>query len=151
VQLVDGKTFRGDRSRLENFYIFGKPLLAVADGYVTTAVDSLTDEPVGGTTWDEMAGNHVILDIGGGHHVLYGHLKQASLRVQVGDDLRRGQVLGQVGDSGNSDAPHLHLQVQNTPVFDVEDRGLRTYPMVFDGATVPDPRRGDPVGLLTAG
>ena len=68
----------------------------------------------------------------------------------MGDDVRRGQVLGRVGDSGNSDAPHLHLQVQNNPTFDVEDRTLRTYPMVLD-ATVPDPRRGDPVRPLDEG
>ena len=47
--LVDGKTSRGDRSRLENFFIFGQPLLAVADGRVTEAVDGHPDLPVGGT------------------------------------------------------------------------------------------------------
>jgi len=145
VQLVDGKTYRGDRSRLENFHIFGDPVLAVADGRVTAAAGSRPDEPVGGHTWQEMEGNHVILDIGGGHYVLYGHLKQGSLRVQAGDHVRPGQVIGQVGDSGNSDEPHLHIQVQNTPTFDVESRDIRTYPMLFDGATVSDLRRGDSV------
>jgi hypothetical protein len=149
VQLADGKTFRGDRSALENFHIFGSPLLAVADGYVTAAVDSRPDEPVGGHTWTEMAGNHVILDIGGGRYVLYGHLEQGSLRVGVGDHVRRGQVIGQVGDSGNSDEPHLHIQVQNKPTFDVEDRDIRTYPILFDGATISDLRRGDAVRPVT--
>ena len=148
VRVVDGKTSRGDRSRLENFFIFGQPLLAVADGRVTEAVDGHPDPPVGGSTWQDMAGNHVILDIGGGRHVLYGHLKQGSLRVHVGDDVRRGQVVGQVGDSGNSGEPHLHLQVQNKPTFDVEDRSIRTYPILFDGATVSDVRRGDSVRPL---
>jgi hypothetical protein len=146
VQLVDGRTYRGDRSRLESFYIYGDPLLAVADGRVTEAVDSLPDLPVGGRTWEQMAGNRVVLDIGDGRYVLYAHMKQGSLRVQAGDLVRRGQVIGQVGDSGNSDEPHLHLQVQNTPTFDVEDRDLRTYPILFEGATVPDVRRGDSVG-----
>jgi murein DD-endopeptidase MepM/ murein hydrolase activator NlpD len=145
VQLVDGKPYRGDKSRLESYYIYGDPLLAIADGRVTEAVDSIPDSPVGGRTWDEMAGNHIVLDIGDGHYVLYGHMKKDSLRVQVGDLVRRGQVIGQVGDSGNSDAPHLHIQVQNKPAFDVEDRDLRTYPILFDGATVSDLRRGDSV------
>ena len=95
-----------------------------------------------------MAGNHVILDIGGGHYVLYGHLKQGSLRVRPGEQVRRGQVLGQVGGSGNSGEPHLHLQIQDKPTFDVEDRGIRTYPILFDGATVSDVRRGDSVQPL---
>jgi murein DD-endopeptidase MepM/ murein hydrolase activator NlpD len=95
-----------------------------------------------------MAGNHVVLDIGGGHHVVYGHLKQGSLRVHAGEQVRRGQVLGEVGDSGNSGEPHVHLQVQNRPTFDVEDRSIRTYPILFDGATVSDVRRGDSVRPL---
>jgi murein DD-endopeptidase MepM/ murein hydrolase activator NlpD len=81
--------------------------------------------------------------------VLYGHLEQGSLRVGVGDHVRRGQVIGQVGDSGNSDEPHLHIQVQNKPTFDVEDRDIRTYPILFDGATISDLRRGDAVRPVT--
>ena len=100
VQLVDGKTYREDKSRLENFYIFGDPLLAVADGRVTAAVGSHRDQPVGGNTWDDMDGNHVIIDIGGGRYVLYAHMKQGSLRVRAGDLVHKGQVIGQVGDSG---------------------------------------------------
>jgi hypothetical protein len=149
VRLVDGKTYRGDRSRLENFFIFGQPLVAVADGRVTEAVDAHPDLPVGGNTWHDMAGNHVIIDIGDGHYVLYGHMKLGSLRVRVGDQVRRGQLIGQVGDSGNSDEPHLHIQVQNKPTFDVEDRAIRTYPILFDGATVSDLRRGDSVKPLS--
>ena len=57
-------------------------------------------------------------------------------------------MLGEVGDSGNSGEPHLHLQVQNKPTFDVEDRSIRTYPILFDGATVSDVRRGDSVRPL---
>ena len=148
MQLVGGKTYHGDKSRLENYYIYGDPLLAVADGRVTEAVDSVPDAPVGGRTWEDMAGNHVVLDIGDGHYVLYGHMKKGSLRVQVGDVVRRGQVIGQVGDSGNSDAPHLHIQVQNRPTFDVENRDIRTYPILFENATVSDVRRGDSVRPL---
>jgi hypothetical protein len=51
-------------------------------------------------------------------------------------------------DSGNSDEPHLHIQVQNKPTFDVEDRATRTYPILFDGATASDLRRGDSVQPL---
>jgi hypothetical protein len=148
VMVVDGKTSQGDRSRLESFRIFGQPLLAVADGRVAEVVDGHPDLPVGDTTWHAMAGNHVVLDIGGGHYVLYGHLQQGSLRVHEGEQVRRGQVVGQVGDSGNSGEPHLHLQVQNKPTFDVEDRSIRTYPILFDGATVSDVRRGDSVRPL---
>ena len=115
---------------------------------MTEAVDAHADLPVGGNTWHDMAGNHVIIDIGDGHYVLYGHMKLGSLRVRVGDQVRRGQLIGQVGDSGNSDEPHLHIQVQNKPTFDVEDRAIRTYPILFAGATASDLRRGDSVQPL---
>ena len=148
VQLVDGKTYNGDKTRLESYYIFGDPVLAVANGRVTEAIDTLPDKPVGGRTWAEMAGNHLVLDIGGGRYVLYGHLKQGSLRMQVGDLVGRRQVIGQVGDSGNSDEPHLHIQVQNQATFDVESHDTRTYPMLFEGATLSDLRRGESVRPL---
>jgi murein DD-endopeptidase MepM/ murein hydrolase activator NlpD len=92
-----------------------------------------------------MAGNHLVLDIGNGRYVLYAHMRKGSVQVQVGDVVRRGQVLGQVGDSGNSGEPHLHIQIQNTPTFDVESHKIRTYPILFEGATVSDVRRGDVV------
>ena len=119
-----------------------QPVLAVSDARVTEAVDGLPDLPVGGYTRHDMAGNHLVLDIGGGHDVLDGHLQQGSVRVRVGERVRRGQVIGQVGDSGNSGEPHLHLQVQNRPSFDVEDRSIHTFPILFVDATVADVRRG---------
>ena len=60
-----------------------------------------------------------MIDIGGGRYVLYAHLKQGSARVRVGDRVVSGQDIGLVGDSGNSDEPHLHIQVQNSPSFDI--------------------------------
>lgn len=145
VRFVDGRTHRGDGRVLEDYAVFGEPVLAVADGRVTEVVDGHPDAPVGGRTLQAMSGNHVVLDIGDGRHVLYAHLQEGSILVRPGDVVRRGQVIARVGDSGNSDEPHLHLQVQNTPTFDVEDRAVRTFPMLFDGASIPDPRRGDTV------
>jgi murein DD-endopeptidase MepM/ murein hydrolase activator NlpD len=117
-------------------------LVAVADGRITAAIDGHPDLPVGGNTWHDMAGRS---SISARATTSSTHMKQGNLRVQVGDQVRRGQVIGQVGDSGNSDEPHLHIQVQNKLTFDVEDRNLRTYQILFDGATVSDVRRADAV------
>jgi murein DD-endopeptidase MepM/ murein hydrolase activator NlpD len=59
--------------------------------------------------------------------LLYAHMKPGSVRVRVGQRVHRGQMLGQLGNSGNSATPHLHLQVQVAPSF-VSD-GL---PFVFN-------------------
>lgn len=57
-------------------------------------------------------GNHVVIEVdGGGRWVTVAHLRRGSVRVQVGDRVTAGQQVGEVGNSGNSSEPHVHLQV----------------------------------------
>jgi murein DD-endopeptidase MepM/ murein hydrolase activator NlpD len=60
-------------------------------------------------------GNSVILDLGGGRYALYAHLQPGSIRLHQGDHISRGQVRGLVGNTGNSDAPHLHFHMMDGP------------------------------------
>jgi murein DD-endopeptidase MepM/ murein hydrolase activator NlpD len=53
----------------------------------------------------------VVIDIGGGRYAFYAHVQPGSLRVKVGDTVKRGQVLALVGNSGNSTEPHLHFHI----------------------------------------
>jgi hypothetical protein len=142
VQQVDGSGYRGDAADRANYYAWGEPLHAPADGTVATAVDIFPDQPIGSTDHVHLAGNHVVIDIGGGRFVGMAHLQSGSVRVAVGDRVRRGDVIGLVGNSGNSDEPHLHIQGQNSAVFDpiTPPSGLKTYPLAFTGLTV---QRGD--------
>jgi len=79
-------------------------------------------------TLETVGGNHVILDIGRGLYAFYAHLQPGSLRVNVGDRVKRGQVLGLVGNSGNSTEPHLHFHISdaNSPL------GSEGVPYAFD-------------------
>lgn len=113
----DGQAFRGDPAQNRNWSAYGADVLAVADGTVIDARDGI---PENDPTSDNKAvpidlstvgGNHLLLDIGGGFSVFYAHLKPDSAKVHVGDRVRRGQVLGKVGNSGQADAPHLHLHM----------------------------------------
>jgi murein DD-endopeptidase MepM/ murein hydrolase activator NlpD len=61
------------------------------------------------------AGNHVVVDIGEGRYAFYAHLQPGSLRVKTGDKVSQGQVLGLLGNSGNTDGPHLHFHVMDGP------------------------------------
>jgi len=63
-------------------------------------------------------GNLVVLRHAGEVYSAYAHLVPGSLKVKVGDRVRRGQVLGACGNSGNSSEPHLHVQVQDGPRFE---------------------------------
>jgi murein DD-endopeptidase MepM/ murein hydrolase activator NlpD len=64
-----------------------------------------------------VGGNHVALDIGGGKYALYAHAQPGSLKVKVGDHVKRGQVLALLGNSGNSTEPHVHFQIADGPTF----------------------------------
>jgi murein DD-endopeptidase len=120
VQLRDdGKTFRDDEKDNKNYLAYGNDALAVADGVVSEVKDGIPENVPGinsravPITLETVGGNHVILDIGGGHFAFYAHLQPGSLRVKLGDKVRRGQVLGLVGNSGNSTEPHLHFHIEN--------------------------------------
>ncbi len=115
----DGKTYHGDPLDNKNYYAFGAEALAVADGVVTETLDGVPLNVPGEhsravpITLENIGGNHIVLDIGGGHYAFYAHLQPGSLRVKLGDRVRRGQVLGLVGNTGNSTEPHLHFHIAN--------------------------------------
>jgi murein DD-endopeptidase len=120
VRLRDeGKTFQGDEKDNKNYYAYGSDALAVGDGVVTEVKDGIPENIPGADsravpiTLETVGGNHVILDIGGGHFAFYAHLQPGSLRVKLGDKVRRGQVVGLVGNSGNSTEPHLHFHMED--------------------------------------
>ena len=115
----DGNTFVGDEKNNKNYRAYGSDALAVADGVVTEVKDGIPQNIPGENsravpiTLETVGGNHVILDIGNGRYALYAHLQPGSLKVKLGDHVKRGQVLGLVGNSGNSTEPHLHFHLSN--------------------------------------
>lgn len=120
VQLgPDGRLLVGDKGKLESYPYFGADIHAVGDGPVVSAVDGLPEQVPGasptGLTLDQYAGNHIVQDLGDGNYALYAHIKTDSVKVKPGDRLSAGQVIGAVGNTGNSDAPHLHFHVMSTP------------------------------------
>ena len=76
----------------------GTPIYATADGRVKEA-----NFNTGGY------GNHVVIDHGFGYETLYGHLSKYNVR--SGQRVKRGDIIGYVGSTGRSEAPHLHYEV----------------------------------------
>jgi hypothetical protein len=115
----DGTVYRGDASKPESYPFFGADIHAVADGPVVSVVDGLPEQVAGqsptGLPLDQYGGNHVVQDIGNGNYAFYAHLKTGSVKVKPGDRLSTGQVIANLGNSGNTDAPHLHFHVMSTP------------------------------------
>jgi murein DD-endopeptidase MepM/ murein hydrolase activator NlpD len=128
VRLVDGRGYRGDPDQAASWHGYGEPVLAPADGTVVGVHDGQPDHPVGAIGQTPAQGNHLVLAIGDRRYALLAHLQQGSVRVGLGERVRRGQHIAAIGDSGNSLAPHLHFQVQDRP-----DSGeqLRSVPVVF--------------------
>jgi len=93
------------------YVIFGDSVFAPCAGTVIEAVDGLPDMPPPTTDRKHMAGNHVLLDCGKAW-VLVGHLREGSVRVRTGDRVQSDDLLGAVGNSGNSGEPHLHIHAQ---------------------------------------
>jgi hypothetical protein len=129
---VDGQVVTGNASLAKNYFGYGKEIYSVANGTVVDVLDGLPDvEEIFSAppaTIATMAGNYVIVDIGNNKYACYAHMVPGSVTVKKGDTVTEGQVLGRVGNSGNSDLPHLHFQVVNgTPSF----LGAEGYPHVY--------------------
>jgi hypothetical protein len=141
IQLgAHGEVYDGDRTDNESYVGYGAPVYAVADGTVTSTLDSVdagtpgilpATDPVLGPkiTIENVDGNNVILDLGQGVWAMYAHLQRGSLLVKPGDRVTKGQPLAVLGNTGNSNAPHLHFQLMNGPSI-LQADGL---PYVLDG------------------
>jgi hypothetical protein len=138
-----GRLAHDNRSLNENWFAYKEEVLAVADGTVVAVKDGipenepLTEKRAVPITIETITGNYVVLDIGRGRYATFAHLIPKSLRVSVGAKVRRGQVLGLLGNSGNSDAPHLHFQITDGP----SPLGSEGVPYIFESmqfrGTVP--------------
>ena len=117
----DGLMAKGDGSKNEDHYCYGAEALAVADGEIVATYDEVpSQEPSANEravpiTLETIGGNWVALKIADQRYGMYAHLIPGSLRVKKGDKVKKGDVLGLVGNTGNSTAPHLHFHVSTTP------------------------------------
>ena len=133
-----GSSRRGDPLKNTSYYAYGTELLAVADGIVAGMKDSIPENVPGANsravpiTLETVGGNYVAIDIGNGRYALYAHVQPHSLRVRVGDRVKRGQVVALLGNSGNSTEPHVHFQIADGPTF-LSSEGL---PYGFDSFEV---------------
>ena len=116
---AQGRIYSGPSEKLESYTIFGKPVVAVANAVVASVTDGLPEQTPGkyptDIPLDEADGNSVILDLGEQHYAMYAHMQPGTIQVRVGQRVGAGQLLGLVGNSGNSVAPHLHFQMSDRP------------------------------------
>ena len=118
---ADQMTFSGDRTRNGSYLAHGRPIVAAADGEVVSVHDGVAENtPVGARPdWQsilrrprDVGGNHVVIRHTPDEHTVYMHMRPG-LKVRAGQRVKRGEVLGHCGNSGNSLEAHLHFQLQD--------------------------------------
>ncbi|UQD56733.1 M23 family metallopeptidase [Flavobacterium sp. K5-23] len=102
----------------KNWKSYGIELISVADGTIVGIKDGiienvpLSEDMAVRITRETIGGNYIIIDIGNNLYAVYGHLIPNSLKVKIGDKVKKGQLIGLLGNSGNSDCPHLHFHLE---------------------------------------
>jgi hypothetical protein len=109
----DGRLVDGSDLVVTNWYGYGEPVYAPADGQIVKVVDGFPSRPIGDGDNVNPAGNYVVIDIGNNRQVVLAHLMEGSVGVAEGEFVTSATMIGRVGNSGNSEAPHLHLHVQS--------------------------------------
>ncbi|MCK0132009.1 peptidoglycan DD-metalloendopeptidase family protein [Flavobacteriaceae bacterium F08102] len=121
VMMKEGKTYEGDPKNAENYYAFGKEVIAPCDATVVEVISGVKDNVPGEMNPAELTGNTVILKTENNEYILLAHLKFNSIVVEEGQQVKTGEPLGQCGNSGNTTEPHLHVSLQN-----VQDMSIAT-------------------------
>ncbi len=129
VQVVDGRTYHGPRERLASYAAYDEPVTAPVAGRVVHVVRDLEDSQIGDRDPEHPAGNHVVIELRRGIYVLLAHLKSGSVEVRTGQAVQAGDLLGRIGNSGNSSEPHLHLQAMTRVSLD--DPNVRSLPLLL--------------------
>jgi murein DD-endopeptidase len=129
----NGRLAHGDNDDLAKEWVgYGADVLAVADGTIASVRDDFLETPtisgrerVGA---ERATGNYISIRVGNGRYAFYEHLKPGSIRVRPGQTVKKGQVIANLGFTGQSDGPHLHFHMadRNSPL------GAEGVPFSFD-------------------
>lgn len=114
---------------LDRYVIFGQPVSSPCDGRIVAAADGLADNVPPHRDREHPTGNHVVVACHG-VRVFLAHLQQGSVVVQPGALVASDDVVGRVGNSGNTSEPHLHVHAVRG---EVPDHVSAPVPILFDG------------------
>jgi Peptidase family M23 len=120
---VDGvrTTWKGPEDENGSYFCYNQPIYSVAPGQVVEMVDGLPENvPHSGRIavpldFNHVGGNHVIVEIAPRRYVFYAHMRPGTVQVKVGEQVGVGDIIGHVGNTGNSTEPHLHMHIVDHP------------------------------------
>ncbi len=122
------KTYQLSGLKMSDYYCYNKPVLAPADGLVIQIVNHIDDNEVGEVDTKQNWGNTIILKHAEGLFSQISHLKKDSFKVNEGAWVSKGTVIANCGASGRSPEPHIHFQIQQSPLIGSK---TLTYPIAY--------------------
>lgn len=125
----EGNRFTGDGQRREDWLCYRLPVVAMGEGTVVRIVDGVPDNAPGEMNTTANWGNLVVIRYAPQLYGLVAHLSPGTIQVTEGQTVLPGALLGLCGASGRSPVPHLHVQLQRSPVV-----GDPTHPIAFSDA-----------------
>jgi hypothetical protein len=115
----EDRLFSGPLALNSSYAYFGTPIHSATPGTVVRVHDGLPEQTPGalpaGATVQNAGGNYVVVSIGSGRYAFYAHMQPGSIRAKKGDRVRAGEIIGRLGNTGNTDAAHLHFHIMDSP------------------------------------
>lgn len=121
--------YHTDYLKKENFYCYLEDIICPCDGFIIDIKDEYEDtkiyenRPIINDV-DDPRGNYITIKHKYGEYSTICHIKKGTITVKIGDIVEEGQILGKVGNSGNTEGPHIHFQVQQGPDFNTS-KGIK--------------------------
>jgi murein DD-endopeptidase MepM/ murein hydrolase activator NlpD len=147
---VDGRSYAGDGRTIEDYYAYAKPVRAPAAGRVVGVHDGDPEALPGRADRNRGGGNRVVMEVAPSQYLFIAHLRAGSIRVAPDQWISQGEIIGAVGNSGNSSEPHVHVHLQDTPTTDV-GQGIPFYFSHYVSADGVPVERGMPIGGIRRG
>lgn len=133
----DNLPYHDNLQECNNYYSYLKNVYAPLDGWVVDLVNCYSNTHITKDRkiicdCDNPRGNYIIIKHPNNEYSTICHFEKDSFEVKVGDIVKEGQLLGKVGNSGNTQGPHIHFQVQ-AGINPDYDKGI---PITFHNAYV---------------
>jgi len=109
------KQYKNQGNHVNDYYCYNKTILCPADGVIVNILDGVPDNEIGEVNLDQNWGNSLVIHHQNGLYSQLSHFREASFKVEKGDIVKKGDILGTCGNSGRSPIPHIHFQFQTTP------------------------------------
>ena len=127
-----GRFYEGEGSELDDVFSFGEPVYSPVDGVVIAVTDTLPNSNITLAPADSInpAGNHVVIEFETDRYLFLAHFKPYTIEIYKGDTVSAGEFIGNIGNSGNTSWPHLHMHIQDLPTID--SKNATGYPFRFE-------------------